>query len=115
MSVTDDYLEHIRKAKESVRIPIIGSLNGVSTGGWIDMAKQIEQAGADALELNIYYMATDPDLSGQVVEQKYIDILTEVKNSMKIPVAVKSWRIFQFHCLYGKEILPGRGGWIGNV
>ena len=57
----DGYLEHIRQAKAAVDIPIIGSLNGVSTGGWIDYAKKIEEAGADALELNIYYIPTDPD------------------------------------------------------
>ena len=56
----DEYLELIRQAKQAAGIPIIGSLNGVSTGGWIDYAKQIEQAGADALELNIYYIPTDP-------------------------------------------------------
>jgi dihydroorotate dehydrogenase (fumarate) len=99
----DDYLEHIRKAKAAVRIPVIGSLNGVSTGGWIDMAKQIEQAGADALELNIYYIATDPDLSGQVVEQQYIDILTEVKKSIKIPVAVKSSGFFSSTAYMAKK------------
>src|SRR5262245_37837503 len=60
----DAYLEHVRRAKETVGIPIIGSLNGVSTGGWINFAKQIEQAGADALELHIYYIPTDPHLTG---------------------------------------------------
>src|SRR5512141_422635 len=65
----DDYLELIRKAKTAVSIPVIGSLNGVSTGGWIDYAKRIEQAGADALELNVYYIATDFDLTSQELEQ----------------------------------------------
>jgi dihydroorotate dehydrogenase (fumarate) len=90
----DDYLEQIRKAKAAVHIPVIGSLNGVSTGGWIEMAKQIEQAGADALELNIYYIPTDVNTAGEVVEQQYVDVLTEVKKNVKIPVAVKTGGFF---------------------
>jgi dihydroorotate dehydrogenase (fumarate) len=85
----DAYLEHIRKAKAAVQIPIIGSLNGVSTGGWIGHAKKIEQAGADGLELNVYYVATDPDMSGAQVEQMYADLVRDVRASVKIPVAVK--------------------------
>ncbi|HEX7549119.1 MAG TPA: dihydroorotate dehydrogenase-like protein [Candidatus Methylomirabilis sp.] len=83
------YLEHIQKAKKAVKIPIIGSLNGVSTGGWVSFAKKIEQAGADALELNVYYIATDPDMSGGQVEQMYADLVRDVRGSLKIPVAVK--------------------------
>ncbi|OGQ91697.1 MAG: dihydroorotate dehydrogenase [Deltaproteobacteria bacterium RIFOXYA12_FULL_58_15] len=83
------YLEHISKLKEAVDIPIIGSLNGTSNGGWIDYAAKIEKAGASALELNIYQVAADPSTSGVDVEQKYIDIVTAVKKSVKIPVAVK--------------------------
>ena len=71
------YLEHIQKAKKAVKIPIIGSLNGVSTGGWVSFAKKIEQAGADALELNVYYIATDPDMSGPQVEQMYADLVRD--------------------------------------
>lgn len=85
----DAYLEHIRKAKEALSIPIIGSLNGVSTGGWTRYAKMIEQAGADALELNVYYIATDPATSGADVEQMYVDLAREVKASVKIPIAIK--------------------------
>jgi len=85
----DEYLEHIYKAKNSVSIPVIASLNGKSLGGWIEYAKKIEQAGADALELNIYRLATDTSKSGAEIEQSYIDIVKEVKNSIKIPVAVK--------------------------
>ena len=85
----DGYLEHIRKAKAAVKIPIIGSLNGVSTGGWISYAKKIEQAGADGLELNVYYIPTDPDMSGAQVEQMYADLVRDVRASVKIPVAVK--------------------------
>ncbi|MBU2472000.1 MAG: dihydroorotate dehydrogenase-like protein, partial [Bacteroidetes bacterium] len=85
----DDYLEHIQKAKKAVDIPIIGSLNGVTPGGWLDYAKKIEQAGADGLELNIYYIPTDPKFSSLDIENIYIDILKEVKGIAKIPVAVK--------------------------
>lgn len=85
----DEYLEHIRKAKMAVDIPIIGSLNGVSTGGWIDYARRIEQAGADGLELNIYYIPTDIGMPGSEVEQMYLDIVKDVKQSISIPVAVK--------------------------
>lgn len=85
----DAYLEHIFRAKQALGIPIIGSLNGVSTGGWIRYAKEIEGAGADALELNIYYMPTSIDLSGVEVEQIYIDLVRDVRASVSIPVAVK--------------------------
>ena len=85
----DAYVEHIRKAKQAVDIPVIGSLNGVSTGGWIRYAKLIEEAGADALELNIYNMPADPKTTGSEIEQAYFDLVSHVKASVKIPVAVK--------------------------
>ena len=85
----DGYLELIRRAKFIVDIPIIGSLNGVSTGGWITYAKKIEEAGADALELNTYYIPTDPELTGAQVEQMYLDLVRDVKASVRIPVAIK--------------------------
>jgi dihydroorotate dehydrogenase (fumarate) len=85
----EDYLKHISNAKKSVKIPIIASLNGSSTGGWTQYAKAIQQAGADALELNIYYIPTDLDLTGAQVEQTYLDILKAVKGEVTIPVAVK--------------------------
>jgi dihydroorotate dehydrogenase (fumarate) len=85
----DEYTEHIRQAKEKLDIPIIASLNGVSTGGWVKYARTIEEAGADALELNIYYVATDPNLPGSEVEQIYLDVLRDVKEVVKIPVAMK--------------------------
>lgn len=85
----DEYVEHLRKAKEAVDIPIIGSLNGISTGGWIQYAKKIQEAGADALELNVYYIPTDPKLTGAAVEQRYIDVLKAVKSTVSIPVAMK--------------------------
>lgn len=85
----EGYLDLIRRAKESVAIPIIGSLNGVSTGGWVEYARMIEQAGADALELNIYYIPTDPALTGAEVEQMYLDVVRDVKANISIPLAVK--------------------------
>ncbi|MDR3627858.1 MAG: dihydroorotate dehydrogenase-like protein [Ignavibacteriaceae bacterium] len=85
----DEYLEHIQKAKKTVSIPVIASLNGKSLGGWIEYAKKIEQAGADALELNIYRLATDITKTGSEIEQSYIEIVKEVKKTIKIPIAVK--------------------------
>jgi dihydroorotate dehydrogenase (fumarate) len=85
----EGYLNHIRKAKEAVRIPIIASLNGATVGGWTQYAKQIEQAGADAIECNIYSIPTDVDKSSSEVEQDYIDIVQSVKAAVGIPVAVK--------------------------
>jgi dihydroorotate dehydrogenase (fumarate) len=84
-----EYLQHIAKAKEAVDIPIIASLNGSSVGGWTNYAKQMQCAGADALELNIYSVPTDMDLSGAEVEQGYLEILKAVKSEVTIPVAVK--------------------------
>jgi dihydroorotate dehydrogenase (fumarate) len=85
----EGYLNHIRKAKEAVDIPVIASLNGSTLGGWVKYAKQIEQAGADAIECNIYFIPTNMDISGSEVEQIYLDILREVRISVHIPVAVK--------------------------
>ncbi len=85
----DDYLEHIQKAKKAVNIPIIGSLNGVTAGGWLEYAKNIEQAGADGLELNVYYIPTDPKYSGADIENLYVEILKIVRSEVNIPVAVK--------------------------
>ncbi|MCF2149705.1 dihydroorotate dehydrogenase-like protein [Desmonostoc muscorum LEGE 12446] len=85
----ETYLEHIYKAKQKVSIPIIASLNGSSVGGWTNYAKQIQQAKADALELNIYYVPTDIELTSNEIEQTYIDILRAVKAVVTIPVAVK--------------------------
>jgi dihydroorotate dehydrogenase (fumarate) len=90
----DGYLEHLRRAKEAVGIPVIGSLNGVSSGGWIEFAKKIEQAGADALELNVYYVPTDPALTSVQVERMYADLVRDVKASVTIPVAVKLGHAF---------------------
>ncbi|HHJ52505.1 MAG TPA: dihydroorotate dehydrogenase-like protein [Caldithrix abyssi] len=85
----EEYLEQIQKLKKAVDIPIIGSLNGISAGGWMEYAKKIEQAGADALELNIYYIPTDPSLSAEKIEDMYLEDLKTVKNQVDIPVAMK--------------------------
>jgi dihydroorotate dehydrogenase (fumarate) len=85
----EGYLNHIRKAKEAATIPIIASLNGATLGGWAKYAKEIEQAGADAIECNIYFIPTNPEIAGYDIEKTYIDILREVKISVHIPVAVK--------------------------
>ena len=83
------YLEHIAEAKAAVHIPIIGSLNGATFGGWMKHARAIEQAGADALELNIYNVPSDPDRSPDDIENEYLTILTSIKGQVKIPVAMK--------------------------
>jgi dihydroorotate dehydrogenase (fumarate) len=90
----DGYLEHVRRAKAAVGIPVIGSLNGVSAGGWISYAKRIQEAGADALELNVYYIPTDPEMTGAQVEQRYVELAREVKAAVTVPVAVKLGHAF---------------------
>ncbi|MBI4535626.1 MAG: dihydroorotate dehydrogenase-like protein [Ignavibacteriae bacterium] len=85
----EEYVELIHSAKQSLGIPVIGSLNGISPGGWINYAKRIEDAGADALELNVYYIPTDPKLSGHDVEDRYLEVLHAVKRTLTIPVAMK--------------------------
>jgi dihydroorotate dehydrogenase (fumarate) len=85
----EEYLTKIRSAKEAVRIPVIASLNGTSLGSWVDYAKKIQQAGADALELNVYSIPTEMDRTAQEIEQTYIDIVKAVKSVISIPVAMK--------------------------
>jgi dihydroorotate dehydrogenase (fumarate) len=85
----DEYLSKIRKAKDAVRIPIIASLNGTTIGDWVDYARKIQQAGADALELNVYSIPTEMDRSSAEIEQNYIDIVKAVKSVISIPVAIK--------------------------
>ena len=85
----ETYLEHLRKCKEAVRIPVIASLNGTTAGGWLKYARQMEQAGADALELNIYYIPVSPNVTGERVEQRYVELVQAVRKEVQIPVAVK--------------------------
>jgi dihydroorotate dehydrogenase (fumarate) len=85
----DGYLEYLRRVKEAVEIPVIGSLNGATPGGWLEYAKLMQDAGADALELNVYYLPNDPELTGELVERNYCDLVSAVSRSVTIPVAVK--------------------------
>ncbi|MCW8899258.1 MAG: dihydroorotate dehydrogenase-like protein [Gammaproteobacteria bacterium] len=88
-SELDNYLDRIQRYKSSLGIPIIASLNGISTNGWIDTGRELQQAGADALELNVYYIAADPDTAGEVVEKRYIQLLTDLRQHITIPVTMK--------------------------
>ncbi|MGZ6346754.1 MAG: dihydroorotate dehydrogenase-like protein [Anaerolineales bacterium] len=85
----DAYVEQLRKIKQAVKIPVIGSLNGVSSGGWIKYAKKIEQAGADALELNLYFLPTNPNQTATQIEENYITLVHDIRSSISIPLAVK--------------------------
>jgi dihydroorotate dehydrogenase (fumarate) len=85
----ETYLDHVRKLKQAVNVPIIGSLNGVSSGGWVDYAKKIEDAGADALELNLYFLSTDPDLNSTDLEESHVKLVSEIRAQLQIPLAVK--------------------------
>jgi dihydroorotate dehydrogenase (fumarate) len=86
---TDEYLDQVRRIKAAVGIPVIGSLNGFTPGGWLKQARRIADAGADAIELNVYYLATRPDQSGQAIEAQTLDLLKTVKAAVRVPVAVK--------------------------
>ena len=85
----ESYIEHVEKAKKAVSVPLIASLNGTTSGGWVRYAKLLEEAGADALELNVYLIAADIDVSGQEVEKRYLDLVAAVKETISIPLAVK--------------------------
>ena len=88
-SELDNYLESIQRFKSALDIPVIASLNGISTNGWIDSGKELQQAGADALELNVYYIAGDPGTSSEEVEQRYLQLLTDLRQHISIPVTMK--------------------------
>jgi len=85
----DEYLNLLRQATEAVDIPVIGSLNGITNEGWVDTARMMQEAGASGIELNVYYIPANLYITGREVEQRYLDILKEVKNSISIPVALK--------------------------
>lgn len=85
----ENYLNQVAGLKKALTIPVIGSLNGVSSGGWTRYARKIEEAGADALELNMYYLAADPDLSSSDIEETQVELVAEIKSAIKIPLAVK--------------------------
>lgn len=85
----EKYLNQVAGLKKALHIPVIGSLNGVTKGGWTNYARRIEEAGADALELNMYYLATDPEMSAADIETSQVDLVAEVKSAISIPLAVK--------------------------
>ena len=100
----DEYLEHLRQVKAAVRIPVMASLNGVTPGGWIDYARLLEQAGADGLELHIYHAASDMSLSAADVERQSIEIVREVKRSVRIPVAIKMAPLLTAFAHYASQL-----------
>jgi dihydroorotate dehydrogenase (fumarate) len=100
----DGYLELIRKARQRVSIPVIASLNGVSPGGWARYAGLMEQAGADAIELNIYAIITDPNIVSTDVERNYCDLVRQIKANVSIPVAVKCSHFFSAIANLGKQL-----------
>jgi dihydroorotate dehydrogenase (fumarate) len=107
----EEYLEHVRRLKEAVRVPVIGSLNGTTAEVWLDFAKRIEQAGADASELNVYEVVTEPDQSGLAVEQALRQIVQDLKHELKIPVAVKLSPYFTAFANVARELeRAGAGG-----
>jgi dihydroorotate dehydrogenase (fumarate) len=100
----DEYLEHLRKIKGAVRIPVMASLNGCTPGGWLSYARQIEEAGADGLELHLYHAASDMATSGADVERQFIDIVREVKRSVRIPIAVKLPPLFSAFANFASQL-----------
>ncbi len=99
----EDYLELIRRASEAVDIPIIGSLNGITSEGWTETAKMMEEAGAKGIELNVYYIPADLNLSGREVEQRYLDVVKAVKSAVSIPVALKLGPFFSAFANIAKQ------------
>ncbi|HGY56120.1 MAG TPA: dihydroorotate dehydrogenase-like protein [Caldithrix abyssi] len=100
----EEYLEQVSKLKEALDIPVIGSLNGVSAGGWMKYAKKIQEAGADGLELNIFFIPTDPDMTATTVEEMYIENLKTVKQHVSIPVSVKMGPFFSSMANMAKQL-----------
>jgi len=109
------YLDHLARAKDAVDIPVMGSLNGVSTGGWLEYAESIEDAGADALELNIYYIPTDTGMEGEEVDGIYIDLVSEVGDTIDIPFSVKLSPYFSSLPNMARRLGPGEAGADGLV
>lgn len=100
----DEYLEHLRAVKSAVDIPVMASLNGITPGGWTSYARLLEQAGADGLELHIYHAASDMALSAADVEQQALDIVREVKRSLRIPVAIKLAPLLTAFAHFAKQL-----------
>ena len=100
----DEYLNHVQRVKQTVRIPVIGSLNGMTPGGWLSYARLIEQAGADALELNVYHAPTDFEVSGSEVERQTVEMVRQVKHGLKIPLAVKLSPFFTAFAHFARQL-----------
>lgn len=100
----DEYLEHLRRVKDAVGIPVMASLNGATPGGWTSYARLVEQAGADALELHVYHAASDPATSAAEVERQMIEIVREVKRGLRIPVAVKLAPLFTAFAHFARQL-----------
>jgi len=100
----DEYLEHLRKVKSAVRIPVLASLNGSTPGGWLSIARLIEEAGADGLELHIFHAVSDMSTSAAEVERRFVEIVAEVKRTVKIPVAVKLAPLFTAFAQFAKQL-----------
>jgi dihydroorotate dehydrogenase (fumarate) len=100
----DQYFEQVRTLKETVQVPVIASINGSHIGGWIDFARAIEQAGADALELNFYYVATDPTESSHDIESQSLEVLRAVRESVRLPIAVKISPYYSSLCYFANEL-----------
>lgn len=101
----DKYLELIAKLKQSVDIPVIASLNGVTAGGWVEYARKMEQAGADALELNLYYVQANPDVSSQEIEEEYVALVSEIRKQVMIPLALKLSPYFTGLAHFARQIV----------
>jgi len=113
-SELDNHLERLQQFKSALDIPVIASLNGISTNGWIDTGKELQQAGADALELNVYYIAADPDTSAEEVENRYLQLLTDLRQNVTIPITMKNHEAsvpVLVRCQHGVQAATGRRAW----
>jgi dihydroorotate dehydrogenase (fumarate) len=107
----EQYLEYLARLKSRLSIPVIASLNGVSLSGWVDLGREIQQAGADALELNVYHVAADAHFSGEAVEARYVSLLAELRGAVKLPIAMKLSPFFSSlpHLVKHLELTGARG------
>ena len=100
----EEYLKHLRRVKESVGLPVFASLNGTTTGGWLEYARLMEEAGADALELNVFHIPTDLEIPGATLERETVAMVREVKQGLRIPVAVKLSPFFTCFAHFAREL-----------
>ncbi|MGQ9686030.1 MAG: dihydroorotate dehydrogenase-like protein [Thiobacillaceae bacterium] len=107
----DAYLEQLTRLKQRLEIPVVASLNGTSLSGWVDLGRELERAGADALELNVYHVAADPQVSGPSVEARYISLLAELRAQVEIPIIMKLSPYFSSlpHFIRDLEVAGARG------